>query len=105
MRCGSCHSEQGNNEASRVPGASDWKMPPRERAWAAMSIGEMCRTLKDPKKNGRRSLRGIIKHFEDDPLTHWGWDPGGTRESVPMPHDVFLEFAEEWVRTGAHCPD
>ena len=29
MRCGSCHSEQGNNEASRAPGATDWKMPPR----------------------------------------------------------------------------
>jgi hypothetical protein len=104
MRCRSCHSEQGNNEASRVPGAIDWKMPPRQRAWAAMSASEMCRTLKDPTKNGRRSLRGIIKHLQEDPLTHWAWDPGGTRESVSMPHHVFIEFAEEWVRTGAHCP-
>jgi hypothetical protein len=104
MRCGSCHNEQGNNEASRVPGAVEWKMPPRGRAWAAMSVSEMCRTLKDPTKNGRRSLKAIIKHLQEDPLTHWAWDPGGTRESIPMPHHVFVEFVEEWVRTGAHCP-
>jgi hypothetical protein len=104
MRCVSCHSEQGNNETSRVPGAMEWKMPPRERAWAAMSVGQMCRTLKDPAKNGRRSLQGIIKHLQDDPLTHWAWDPGRTRESISMPHHVFIDFVEEWVRTGAHCP-
>ena len=104
MRCGSCHSEQGNNEASRVPGATDWKMPPRSMSWARLSIGQLCRTLKDPTKNGRRSLKAIIKHMQDDSLVHWSWDPGGTRESVPMPHHVFVEFVEEWVRSGAHCP-
>ena len=66
MRCGSCHSEQGNNEASRVPGATDWKMPPRSMSWARLSIGQLCRSLKDPTKNGRRSLKGIIKHMQDE---------------------------------------
>ena len=38
MRCGSCHSEQGNNEASRVPGAIGLEDASAiERAWAAMS--------------------------------------------------------------------
>jgi hypothetical protein len=104
MRCGSCHSEQGNNEASRVPGATDWKMPPGSMAWARLPSGQVCRSLKDPTKNGRRSLKAIIKHMQDDSLVHWSWDPGGTRESVPMPHHVFVEFVEEWVRSGAHCP-
>jgi hypothetical protein len=104
MRCGSCHSEQGNDEASRVPGATDWKMPPRSMSWARLSIGQLCRTLKDPTKNGRRSLKAIIKHMQEDSLVHWSWDPGGTRASVPMPHHVFVEFVEEWVRSGAHCP-
>jgi mono/diheme cytochrome c family protein len=105
MRCGSCHSAQGNNEASRVPGATDWKMPPRSMSWAKLPIGQLCRTLKDPTKNGRRSLKAIIKHIEEDSLVHWSWDPGGARESIAMPHHVFVEFAEEWVRSGAHCPD
>jgi hypothetical protein len=105
MRCGSCHSEHGNNEASRVPGAADWKMPPRSMSWARLPIGQLCRTLKDPTKNGRRSLQAIIKHMQDDSLVHWSWDPGGTRESIAMPHHVFVEFVEEWVRSGAHCPN
>ena len=104
MRCGSCHSEQGNNEASLVPGAADWKMPPLSMTWAGLSTGQLCRALKDPTKNGRRSLKALIKHMQEDSLVHWSWDPGGTRESVPMPHYVFVEFVEEWVRSGAHCP-
>jgi hypothetical protein len=105
MRCGSCHSERGNNEASRVPGATDWKMPPRSMTWAGLSIGQLCRTLKDRRKNGGRSPRAIIKHMQDDSLVHWSWSPGGTRKSVPVPHYVFVEFVEDWVRTGVHCPD
>jgi hypothetical protein len=104
MRCGSCHSEQGNNEASQVPGAADWKMPPRSMSWARLSVGELCRSLKDPSKNGQRSLKAVIKHMREDSLVHWSWDPGGTRGSIPMPHHVFVEFVEEWVRSGAHCP-
>jgi hypothetical protein len=105
MRCSSCHSAQGNNEASRVPGAADWKMPPLSMSWARLPVGQLCRTLKDPTKNGRRSLSGIVKHMQEDSLVHWSWDPGGTRQSVAMPHDVFVDFVEEWVRSGAHCPD
>ena len=105
MRCGSCHGEQGNNEASRVPGAADWKMPPRSMTWGGLSIGKLCRTLKDPRKNGGRTPRGIVKHMQEDSLVHWSWDPGGTRESISMPHHVFVEFVEEWLQTGAHCPN
>jgi hypothetical protein len=105
MRCGSCHGEQENNEASRVPGAADWKMPPRSMAWARLPSGQVCRSLKDPTKNGRRSLKAIIKHMQDDSLVHWSWDPGGARDSIPMSHHVFVEFVEEWVRSGAHCPN
>ena len=104
MRCSSCHSEQGNNEVSGVPGATEWKMPPRSMTWAGLSTGQLCRALKDPTKNGRRSLKGIVKHMQEDSLVHWSWDPGGTRNSVAMPHHVFVEFVEEWVRSGAHCP-
>lgn len=105
MRCGSCHSEHSNNEASLVPGASDWKMPPRSRAWGGMTPGQICRALKDPSKNGRRTSKGIVKHMQDDSLVHWSWDPGGARESISMPHHVFVEFVEEWLQNGAYCPD
>jgi hypothetical protein len=105
MRCGSCHSEQGNNEASRVPGAADWKMPPRSMSWARLPIGRLCLTIKDPAKNGGRSLKAIVKHMQEDSLVHWSWDPGGTRESIAMPHHTFVDFVGEWVQSGAHCPD
>jgi hypothetical protein len=105
MRCSSCHSELGNNEASRVPGASEWKMPPRSMTWAGLSTGELCRTVKDPRKNGGRSPRAILKHMEEDSLVHWSWEPGSTRRSAPMLYEVFLEMVEEWINTGMHCPN
>jgi mono/diheme cytochrome c family protein len=105
MRCGGCHGEQGNNEASGVPGAADWKMPPRSMSWARLRIAQLCRTIKDPAKNGGRSLKAIVKHMQEDSLIHWSWDPGGARESIAMPHHTFVEFVEEWVQSGAHCPD
>lgn len=105
MRCGNCHSEHSNNETSRVPGASDWKMPPRSRSWGGLTAGQICRALKNPRKNGRRTSKGIVKHMQDDSLVHWSWDPGSGRESIAMPHFVFVEFVEEWLQTGAYCPD
>ena len=105
MRCGSCHSKHGNNEASRVPGATDWKMPPRSMTWGGLSWGEVCRRIKDPTRNGGRGPRALVKHFQEDSLVHWSWDPGGARESVSMPHHVFVEFVEEWLKNGAHCPN
>ena len=51
-----------------------------------------------------RSLQGLLRHSVEDSLINWAWEPGGRRESVPMPQTVFTDFFEEWVRTGAHCP-
>jgi hypothetical protein len=105
MRCNNCHGEHSNNEASNVPGAADWKLPPRTMMWAKMSIGDICRSIKNPARNGGRSLQGLLKHAIEDSLIQWAWEPGGKRESVPMPQTVFTDFFEEWVRTGAHCPN
>jgi hypothetical protein len=105
LRCGACHGANANNEASQVPGAAHWKMAPRSMSWAGLSLGEICRAIRNPAKNGGRSPSGLVKHFQEDSLVHWAWDPGGKRESVSMPYSVFIEFVEEWVRTGAHCPD
>jgi hypothetical protein len=104
MRCSNCHGEHANNEASRVPGAAHWKMAPRSMSWAGLSSGALCRTIKDPAKNGGRAPRDLVKHVAEDSLVHWSWDPGARREAVPMPHHVFMEFVEEWVAAGAHCP-
>jgi hypothetical protein len=73
--------------------------------WATMSVGDMCRSIKNPARNGGRSLQGLLKHAVEDSLINWAWDPGGKRESVPMPQTVFTDVFEEWVRTGAHCPN
>lgn len=104
MRCSGCHSAQWNNAASGVPGAAEWKMPPRSMTWGGRSLGEICRSLKNPARNGGRSHKAIVKHMQEDSLVHWSWEPGGKREAVPMPHEVFVEFVAEWLRTGAHCP-
>jgi hypothetical protein len=105
MRCASCHSPFGNNEASRAPGATRWKMPPRSMTWGGLSVGDICRAVRNPAKNGGRSPRALVKHFEEDSLVHWSWSPGSDREAAPFLFEVFLEFVQEWVQTGMHCPE
>jgi hypothetical protein len=70
---------------------------------------ELCRTLKDPAKNGGRTGERIIEHLNTN-LVRWAWSPGtnakGTqRETPPGTHDGFGELMEKWIKSGAPCPN
>jgi hypothetical protein len=56
MRCPICH-QQANFEPGRVPGHPEWHLAPREMAWEGKTLAEICVQIKDPKRNGNRSLR------------------------------------------------
>lgn len=103
MRCTACHG-QTNFQAGRVPGNPVWHLAPIEMAWAGKSLGQICEQLKDPKRNGGKSLEQIVDHMANDALVGWGWNPGPGRTPVPGTQKDFGELIKFWVDTGAHCP-
>ncbi|MBR0937876.1 hypothetical protein [Bradyrhizobium jicamae] len=107
MRCGNCHNGSGNNETSGTPGAGGpglWQLAPSSMLWQGLSSGDLCRMLKDTARNGGRDGAKLIEHMESEPLVLWGWNPGGDRTPVPMPHDEFVNEVKTWVAGGMTCP-
>jgi hypothetical protein len=39
-----------------------------------------------------------------DKLVLWGWNPGGERAPVPVPHDQFVAAFTTWKEAGGPCP-
>lgn len=103
MRCGNCHNETGNNPTSRTPGAPHWALAPASMLWQGLSVGELCRMLKNPALNGKRSPQALVEHMETDVLVRWGWNPGEGLEPVPIPHKEFVDLMKVWVASGTAC--
>ena len=103
MRCATCHQE-ANFDPGRVPGAPHWHLAPEKMAWVGKTLAEICAQLKDPERNGGRSLREVARHMSDDPLVGWAWAPGADREPAPGTQEVFAGLIGEWASTGAVCP-
>ncbi|MBI2253662.1 MAG: Isoquinoline 1-oxidoreductase subunit [Proteobacteria bacterium] len=104
MRCTTCHSQTGNNPTSSVPGAPHWSLAPLEMNWQGLSPGDICRQLRDPKKNGNRNAEKLVTHFAEDELVGWGWTPGKGRMPVAMPRAELTEHVKTWLAGGSECP-
>jgi cytochrome c5 len=104
MRCSTCHGD-ANFDPGHLPGAPHWHLAPRKAAWEGLSLGEICRQLKDRERNGGRDLSEIVEHMKEDALVAWGWQPGEGREPAPGSQQVFGELIAAWAKTGAACPD
>lgn len=108
LACSTCHAAQnppasyGNN---MPPGAPNWKLPPpaHKMVFIGLSAGELCRGLKDPKKNGGKNLAALLEHVSQDKLVLWGWSPGVGRKPVSVPHPQFVAAFKTWVDAGAPC--
>lgn len=103
LQCMACHGTT-NNVHSGVPGAPKWALAPKSMGWQGLSDSELCRAIKDKKKNHGMSLEQLVEHNAKDPLVAWGWNPGKGREPVPGTQEEFGKLFAEWVATGAHCP-
>jgi hypothetical protein len=103
LRCDSCHQDK-NLELARVPGAPSWHLAPRSMAWVDRSPGAICAALKDPVRNGKRTLEAIVDHAAHDTLVAWGWAPGHGRTPAPGTQARFGALVDAWVKTGAECP-
>lgn len=105
LHCFACHQTENGKTPHSPPGAPDWQLPPAKTpmGWKGLSTGELCRTLKDPAKNGNRSLQDLIPHV-DTSLVRWAWNPGPGRTLPPLTHEEFVSRLKEWIETGAACP-
>lgn len=102
LRCPACHQE-ANYDAAGVPGAAGWHLAPASMALQGPLSG-ICRRLKDPDKNGGRSVADLVTHVVNDPLVIWAWAPGAGRAAAPGTPAIFSALIRAWVETGAECP-
>lgn len=103
MRCESCHQDR-NQELARVPGAPHWGLAPKKMAWVGKTAAQICEQLKDPERNGGKSLAQIVEHNAHDPLVAWGWKPGNDRQPAPGNQAQLGALVAAWVESGAECP-
>ena len=60
--------------------------------------------MKDPARNGARTIEEIAGHIKEDELVGWGWTPGPGREAAPYSAEQTAEFVLAWGAAGAPCP-
>ena len=102
-RCSTCH--QGDNfDPAGMPGHAHWHLAPREMAWQGKTVGEICVQVKDPARNGGRTLAQIHDHMTNDSLVGWAWAPGYGRASAPGTQKELGALLDAWIKTGAVCP-
>ena len=109
LNCATCHTERnftlvGAATYKSIPGHPRWQLAPIEMAWEGKSVSQICQQLKDPARNGGRTLALLHEHFAKDDLVAWGWAPGEGREPAPGSQQQLGELAQAWIDSGAQCP-
>jgi len=109
LDCATCHTEKnftlvGAATYKSIPGHPRWQLAPIEMAWEGKSVSQICQQLKDPARNGGRTLALLHEHFAKDDLVAWGWAPGEGREPAPGSQQQLGELTKAWIDTGAQCP-
>jgi len=103
MRCSICH-QKANFDPGRMPGHPHWHLAPRPMGWQGKTPGEICAQVKDPARNGGRSLQQIHEHIATDSLVGWAWAPGFGREAAPGTQKETGALVAAWIKDGAVCP-
>ncbi len=104
LRCTTCHGETNAPVPHGPPGAPAWHLAPAEMVWFEQSSAAICAQIKDPARNGGRTLEEIALHVRDDKLVGWGWAPGPLREPAPGSAESTYEALVRWTAAGAPCP-
>jgi hypothetical protein len=110
LPCAACHgtvNPPSSYGTHAPPGAPHWQLPPpaHKMAWIGLSPARLCAMIQDKTLNGGRDFDALIRHVSEDALVLWGWNPGGTRAPVPVPHAEFVAKFRQWAAAGGPCPD
>lgn len=107
LECATCHGPRNAafaNGAGSVPGNPKWHLAPKSMAWQGLTLGQICRAMKDMRKNGGMTLAQLVEHNGKDDLVGWGWAPGPGLTPAPGTQAAFGELTRAWVESGAVCP-
>ena len=104
LRCSTCHGQANATKENAPPGAPGWHLAPAEMVWFGKSSAEICAQVKDPARNGNRTLAQIGEHVRADKLVAWGWAPGPGREPAPGSAEETYANLTKWMDAGAPCP-
>jgi hypothetical protein len=105
--CGACHTDKNFalvGEAASYQSIPRWGLAPIEMAWQGKASAEICRQIKDPARNGGRSLALLHEHLAKDDLVGWAWHPGPGRRPAPGTQAEFGALIAAWIDSGAECP-
>jgi len=103
LECTTCH-QAANFDAAKIPGNPNWHLAPAAMAWEGKSLGDICRQIKDRKRNGGKTLEQIQHHMAEDSLVGWAWTPGAGRTPAPGTQAELGGLIRAWIDTGAVCP-
>lgn len=109
LACATCHGAENRpivgSRLKSIPGNAHWSLAPASMAWQGLTVGEICRQVKDTERNGNRSHADLVRHMGEDQLVGWAWHPGEGRSAPPGSQVTFAALIDAWVTTGAECPD
>ena len=106
LQCSTCHAyREGVNDiphgAPQV--AMNWQLPPVEAEWFGKTSDEICNQLRDPDRNGGRTMMELAEHLDHDLILHWAWAPGGGREAAPYSLQEHIDDVLMWGVAGFPC--
>jgi len=106
LKCTNCHQPQNSLGIHMPPGNPQWHLPPSnmKMVFEGKSPRELAAQLKDPKRNGNKTMAQLIDHVTNDKLVLGGWDPGEGRALPPLSHDEFAKNFKTWIDKGAYLP-
>jgi hypothetical protein len=107
MHCATCHQDHNLPGEGMPPGNKSWRLPSEAAplVFQGLSARELAAQLKDPKRNGGRSLADLVHHVTEDDLVRSCWHPADGRTLPPLPHDEFAKRFKEWIDKGAAVPE
>jgi hypothetical protein len=86
QHCAACHTDSnfplsvGEASYQSIPGHPRWGLAPIEMAWEGKTLGEICRQIKDPTRNG--GLNSSPRRVSEQP-TSFGI---GAMPACPVAH-------------------
>ncbi len=111
LQCSTCHTTKNEDwdNANETPHAAPrvaigWQLAPVEADWFGRSTEEICAQLRDPNRNGGRTLIDLAEHLNHDLILHWAWSPGGGREPAPYSLQEHVNDILDWGVAGMPCP-
>ncbi len=105
LPCATCPGGQNGDVPHSPPGTPvGWMLAPVEAHWFGQPSRTICEQLRDPERNGGRTLNEVAQHLGHDLILRWAWAPGPGREAAPYSLQEHIDDLLIWGVAGAPCP-